>query len=409
MKAAADYLLKDLPFAVVDVETTTVGKVSRIVEIAIVKVNAAGDVLAEYDTLVNPQIPITTEWVHGISDADVRDAPLFIDIAQQVAHYLSGAIIVAHNAGFDMGMLAKEMARFGIRWQAPHVCTMVLRKMAGLPGPRMHKLSWACWQQAQPLKDAHRALHDTRATAGLTIAYLQHALAQGAVTLGDLAQREEVYSLSWKLPLLDVKPKENTPRKQREDDGVAPVWPSLSGEDSNIPYYQTLLGHHVNTNEVTHLNVETLQRAAMELSLSAEQLNTAHAALVAQRTKAMMAQGMPDEKEFLMLTKFASKLAVSHEVIVQAMRETLSPGEHQPGLGYVLCFAGRITKDGKLLSAAQANEMARRLGFIVKSTVTQDVHVVVADDIRVNNGKVAKARNYGLRVMQTAEFLDITR
>jgi DNA polymerase-3 subunit epsilon len=127
---AADLPWADLPIALVDVETTgRDASIDRVVEIGIA-VGRHGDVIARYNWLIHPGVPIPAEAhaVHGISDADVKDAPRFEAVAHEIAAALAGCIPAAYNAAFDRAFLMNEFAR-----------------AAGLPG--------AAGQQAAPASE----------------------------------------------------------------------------------------------------------------------------------------------------------------------------------------------------------------------------------------------------------------
>ena len=116
----SDASWSDLPIAVVDVETTgRDASVDRVVEVGIV-VGRHGEVIARYNWLINPGIPIPAEAsaVHHISDDDVKDSPRFQEIAHEIAASLAGCIPAAYNAAFDRAFLANEFARSG-QQQAP--------------------------------------------------------------------------------------------------------------------------------------------------------------------------------------------------------------------------------------------------------------------------------------------------
>jgi DNA polymerase-3 subunit epsilon len=106
-------------FAVVDVETTGLSPAygDRVCEVGIVR--AMGDeVLDTYQTLVNPQRPISpgASRVNGLRDAHVRAAPLFAEIAGEVLSRIDGAALVCHNAPFDLGFLEAELSRLHFTW-----------------------------------------------------------------------------------------------------------------------------------------------------------------------------------------------------------------------------------------------------------------------------------------------------
>jgi DNA polymerase III subunit epsilon len=95
------------------VETTgRDASIDRVVEIGIA-VGRHGDLIARYNWLIQPGIPIPAEAhaVHGIGDADVKDAPRFEAVAHEIAAALAGCIPAAYNAPFDRAFLMNEFAR----------------------------------------------------------------------------------------------------------------------------------------------------------------------------------------------------------------------------------------------------------------------------------------------------------
>jgi len=105
---------RDGRIAVVDVETTGVYNVDRVVEIAILTVDCDGRIHDEFETLVQPQRDVGATWIHGIDAAMLRGAPTFDDVAHHVASRLDGAVIAGHNVQFDMRMIGNELTRAGI-------------------------------------------------------------------------------------------------------------------------------------------------------------------------------------------------------------------------------------------------------------------------------------------------------
>jgi DNA polymerase III epsilon subunit-like protein len=149
-------------FAVFDLETTGTAHSSRIVEIAVVKLDAQGRITEEWETLVNPGVPIPNAQIHGVSDGHVAGAPAFAEIAGLLAAKLDGHVLVAHNLrAFDLPILrAHYEAIGGVEIQlGDGVDTM----------PRLgaRKLKDVCAQCGVDLAeaDAHSAMGDTRALA----------------------------------------------------------------------------------------------------------------------------------------------------------------------------------------------------------------------------------------------------
>lgn len=110
---APDVAWQEIDIALLDVETTgRDASVDRVVELGIV-VGRNGDVVARYNWLVNPGMPIPEEVskIHGITDADVADKPRFEAIAAEVVRALGGCVPAAYNAQFDRAFVMSELSR----------------------------------------------------------------------------------------------------------------------------------------------------------------------------------------------------------------------------------------------------------------------------------------------------------
>lgn len=94
-----------------DTETTGLGDAAQIVELAIVGV--AGDVL--FETRLRPSVPIEegAQEVHGITDAELTDAPTWADVAADVEALLAGRPVIIYNAEFDLRLLEQTARAFG--------------------------------------------------------------------------------------------------------------------------------------------------------------------------------------------------------------------------------------------------------------------------------------------------------
>lgn len=163
-------------FAVVDLETTGFdahGR-DRIVEIAIVRIDAFGHELGLYETLVDPLRPPGPTAVHGITPEMLRAAPPFCEVARSVLAWLEGVVVVAHNALFEDSFLTAEFRRAGLRVPTlPALDTLPLAQR-NVPTPN-HRLSTVCQWAGVDLVDAHTALGDALATAALVPHLLRYA------------------------------------------------------------------------------------------------------------------------------------------------------------------------------------------------------------------------------------------
>lgn len=160
-------------YAVIDVETTGLSPSwHRVVEVAVVHVDARGRRTTEWTTRVNPEGPVGATHIHGITEADVANAPRFADVIPELNAYLRGRAVSAHNANFDLAFLRAEYGRAG--WQMPwlpSLCTLQASHHY-LPELRGRKLQDCCAAANIALRGAHSALGDSRATAALLAHYL---------------------------------------------------------------------------------------------------------------------------------------------------------------------------------------------------------------------------------------------
>lgn len=116
-RAWAAKMLADPSTLILDTETSGLHGSAEIVQIGIIDVT--GRVLL--DTLVKPTraIPRDASAIHGITDAMVKDAPTFADLAPQLREFLSGATVVIYNADFDIRMMEQSAAARGLTYEVP--------------------------------------------------------------------------------------------------------------------------------------------------------------------------------------------------------------------------------------------------------------------------------------------------
>ncbi len=106
--------VREIVFVAFDTETTGFSRDDdRLVEIGAVKFRGDGEVLAATNWLVNPErdVPYYATQVHGIRTADVRRAPTFQKVFPQFEAFCEDAVLLAHNATFDVGFLRAELER----------------------------------------------------------------------------------------------------------------------------------------------------------------------------------------------------------------------------------------------------------------------------------------------------------
>lgn len=157
-------------YAVFDIETTGFRlRPDSIVEIAVVHVDAHGEVTGSWDTLLRPQGgDVGPSTVHGITPAMVRNAPRFTEVAADLYGLFAGRVPVAHRlTQFDGRFVDSHFSWAGIGAPgfAQGLCTWKLATRS-LPLAH-HTLKDCCDHLGIDLVDAHEALADTLATAQL--------------------------------------------------------------------------------------------------------------------------------------------------------------------------------------------------------------------------------------------------
>lgn len=183
--------LAEVTFVVVDLETT--GGSARdcgITEIGAVKVRG-GEQLGELQTFVNPgePIPAFIQSLTGITDAMVADAPRTGEAVASFLEFARGAVLVAHNAGFDIGFLKAACATHDLRWPGPTVLDTVrlARQVVSRDEVPNHKLGTLAQYFGAATTPDHRALHDARATVDVLHGLIGRLGSVGVHTLEELS------------------------------------------------------------------------------------------------------------------------------------------------------------------------------------------------------------------------------
>jgi DNA polymerase III subunit epsilon len=155
-------------YAIVDIETTgSYALGNGITEIAIA-IHDGTQVIDFYETLVNPHrpIPYFIQSLTGISDAMVKKAPSFSEVAAHIHGLLQDKVFVAHNVNFDYSFVKHNLEEAGYNYEARKLCTVRLARKI-LPGYKSYSLGKLCHQLGIGISNHHRAGGDTRATAAL--------------------------------------------------------------------------------------------------------------------------------------------------------------------------------------------------------------------------------------------------
>ncbi|WP_395659687.1 DEDD exonuclease domain-containing protein [Nocardioides sp.] len=183
--------LRDLTFCVVDLETTggSPDGGAGITEIGAVKVRG-GEVLGEFQTLVNPhtEIPAFIAVLTGITNSMVADAPPIEAALPAFLEFATGAVLVAHNAPFDVGFLrhfSEQQGRPWPRFEVLDTARLARRVVTRDDAPNC-KLSSLAKAFGSPVTPNHRALEDARATVHVLHGLMERLGGLGVHTLEEL-------------------------------------------------------------------------------------------------------------------------------------------------------------------------------------------------------------------------------
>ena len=160
----------DSTFVVFDIETTGIGpKSNEIIEIGAVKVKNR-KITDRFSTFINPERPIPYQITKltSIDDTMVADAPKLDKVLPEFLEFCQDAVMVAHNANFDMGFIGQKTADLGLPCEYTVVDTVAVAR-ALLPELKNYKLHTVAKQLGVSLEHHHRAVDDAEATAEIFI------------------------------------------------------------------------------------------------------------------------------------------------------------------------------------------------------------------------------------------------
>ncbi|MED3646205.1 PolC-type DNA polymerase III [Halalkalibacterium halodurans] len=161
--------LLDSEFVVFDVETTGLSAVyNKIIELAAVKVKN-GEIIDRFERFADPHEPLTNTIIEltGITDDMLKGQPEVEQVLNEFHAFIGDAVLVAHNASFDMGFLNTGFQKMGLgEAKNPVIDTLELGRFL-YPTLKNHRLNTLCKKFDIELVSHHRAIYDAEATGHL--------------------------------------------------------------------------------------------------------------------------------------------------------------------------------------------------------------------------------------------------
>ncbi len=375
--------------AVIDVETTGLYHVDRVVEVAVVTMDPSGAVIDEFDTLVNPHRDPGPTWIHGVTASMLVDAPSFDDVAHYLAARLHGAVVVGHNLRFDTRMIDREFSRAGIDvdW--------------GRGLDTLHatgcKLAVACAEYDITLGNAHRALVDARATGQLLFAvadvFSGSCSPASVIPVRHAAPRRVLTRDGFGSATLDVPYLAELARGVHADPDVAP--------------YVTLLDRAISDLQLTAEERAELSALADELGLDDRQRERAHREFLNGLIDAALEDSVITDTELDQLYRAAALLQLDTRLVnrrTNAYRLTESTIALEPGMK--VCFTGAALNElGEPIDRETVIEpQARAFGLVTHHSLTKTCGLLIAADTASESTKIDAARRFGVPVASFADY-----
>ncbi|MCF6507034.1 DNA polymerase III [Blastococcus sp. MG754426] len=417
--------------AVVDLETTGVyPSVDRVVEIGVVLLDDAGGVEHEFCTVVDPGRDVGATSIHGIRASDVVGAPPFAEVAPYLAALLSGRVVVAHNALFDLRFLAREFGRAGLPIElSPALCTM---RLAGFFDRSMRSLASVCEALSIAHEHAHAALEDARVTA-TALCRLRELLGDEVLTDAALAvdfdvdgsyvRSGGVSTREWatllaevsvsRRPFLDpcrsvTRSRAAAARSERDSylPNLVSALPDLAAAPATMAPYLAVLDQVLEDRLVSVSEADQLLTLAGELGCGPGHVQAAHRLYLDALATVALADDVVTEAERSDLDRVAVLLGMRPDDVDTALtmvrsgaRVSLPRSVRGLSPGDTIVFTGEMSRPRSAFV-----EAARAAGLEPMNAVSGRTDVLVCADPESQSGKARKARALGVRVIGEAAF-----
>jgi DNA polymerase-3 subunit epsilon len=403
-------------YAVVDTETTGLltGYRHRIAEIAVIHLDPAGAVTAEWSTLVNPDRDLGPQAIHGIRAAEVRRAPRFEQIAGDVIERLRGRVVVAHNWPFDAMHLRAEFERMDIATPLHATAGLCTMRAAGtvMPGSGRSLID-CCATAGLPSMRWHTARDDAMAAAALLAHFLRHHPAATSLTADHLEASR------WRWPQLAsriVAPVQRTPIGHVEPHFLARMVERLPRDGEPIvDAYFAMLDDALLDRQISATEADALIDIAQEMGLHKADVLNVHHTYLRELGRAVWADGILTADERRDIETVATLLGLDNDAANTVLLEEQAAVTSRESVGRPVNAGGLVLRPGDKVvltgtmqrGRAEIVEHATAVGLRMTTAVSKKTSVVVAADPDSLSGKAKDARAIGVPVVNEHAFLRV--
>ena len=189
-----DKKIDEEEFVVFDIETTGLNShTNKIIEIGAVKIKA-GRIIDRYSQLINPgiSIPYHITEITSITNEQVANQPKIDEVIGKFVEFIGDAVLVAHNAPFDMGFIKRDIKEYlNIDLENSVIDTLQMARDL-FPDFKKYGLGDLNKSLGLALEKHHRAVDDSQATANMFIIFLEKYKEKGIEYLKDINKGFEV-------------------------------------------------------------------------------------------------------------------------------------------------------------------------------------------------------------------------
>lgn len=396
-----------MSFAVIDFETTGLvpERAERVIEVGIVLTDDDGRVEDEWTTLVNPHRDVGATHIHGIPAGDVLDAPDFGDIGDHLLEMITGRVVVAHNASFDMRFLHRELqlAKYDVPTRPTALCSM---KWAGrMMGAA--KLSHCCEALGIALTNAHSALGDAHATAEL----LSRLITSCCISPDWRADLERCANFGWPISLGRAALAIAVHRGQSVADPhswlrsvLRAAW--IPGTPEDEAAYMVMLDNALLDRSISRSEGRQLLATAEAAGLSRATVARLHQDYLRAVAVEALADGVVTNEERVELNAVANALGFGTPYVDEALgwAEDATQEASTNSSVFALHPGDRIVFTGEMKRSRDEWVSMICAAGLASGGVAKSTRLVVAADPDSMSGKAAKARQYGIPVVGEEAF-----